>query len=153
MFKQFYYFFNSDMLSQNVIFQKSTKWRKKIDRKCIKSNKASYKIGQISSKKLVFRYFVSNREMQSIEIASAIKFRLQKLYICHYNSIYSVKVKFQGQAVKSDFLRSHGMKFIFKVKKRMDIVKEIGVPTTLKFFFSRGHPFSRNMRSKVKRSF
>ena len=34
----------------------------------------------------------------------------------------------------------------------MDIVKEIGVPTTLKISVSRDYTFSRNMRSKVKRS-
>ena len=54
--------------------------------------------------------------MQSIEIHSAIKFRLSKLYICHQNSISPVKVKFQGHAILSNFFRSHGIKFIFEVK-------------------------------------
>ena len=34
----------------------------------------------------------------------------------------------------------------------MDIVKEIGVPTTLKISFTGNKPFSRKVRSKVKRS-
>ena len=34
----------------------------------------------------------------------------------------------------------------------MDIVKEIGVPTTLKKSFIGNKPFSRKVRSKVKRS-
>ena len=34
----------------------------------------------------------------------------------------------------------------------MDIDQQIGVPTTLKISFSGNQPFSRNMRSKVKRS-
>ena len=34
----------------------------------------------------------------------------------------------------------------------MDIVKEIGVPTTLKISFTWNKPFSRKVRSKFKRS-
>ena len=34
----------------------------------------------------------------------------------------------------------------------MDLVTQIGMPTTLKISSSRDYPFSRNMRSKVKRS-
>ena len=34
----------------------------------------------------------------------------------------------------------------------MDIVKEIGVPTTLKISITGNKPFSRKVRSKVKRS-
>ena len=34
----------------------------------------------------------------------------------------------------------------------MDIVKEIGAPTTLKISFTGNKPFSRKVRSKVKRS-
>jgi len=34
----------------------------------------------------------------------------------------------------------------------MNIVKEIGVPTTLKISFTGNKPFSRKVRSKVKRS-
>ena len=80
-------FWNSVIFSKDVIFQKNTKWRKKIDRKWVEKNKVSNKMAQKLSKKLLLRNFYKT------ETCKESKFLLLSNLDCK-KYIYAIKVPF-----------------------------------------------------------